>query len=103
MIDIGTLERRSTTAIVTIDSPSVNALGSVVRAKLIALLAQTVADPSVSVVTCRGRTFFAGADITEIAGPARLSSFPELLDLIEGQGKPVIAAIHGEEVHPWSA
>ncbi|HTI31679.1 MAG TPA: 3-hydroxyacyl-CoA dehydrogenase NAD-binding domain-containing protein, partial [Sphingomonas sp.] len=42
-----------------------------------------------------GRTFFAGADITEFTKPPVMPQLPEVIDNIEASTKPVIAAIHG--------
>jgi 3-hydroxyacyl-CoA dehydrogenase len=47
------------------------------------------------VLVCEGRTFIAGADITEFGGPQKGASLFEVQDAIEGSTKPVIAAIHG--------
>ncbi|MFN3511250.1 MAG: 3-hydroxyacyl-CoA dehydrogenase NAD-binding domain-containing protein, partial [Tsuneonella troitsensis] len=44
---------------------------------------------------CDGRTFFAGADITEFGKPPMGPSLPETLDAMEASDKPVVAAIHG--------
>ncbi len=44
---------------------------------------------------CEGRTFIAGADITEFGKPPQAPWLPELVDIIENSSKPVIAAIHG--------
>src|SRR5690606_5397147 len=56
-----------------------------------------IADASVSaiVLTCAGRTFIAGADITEFGKPPREPSLKEVIDTMEASTKPVIAAIHG--------
>ena len=47
------------------------------------------------VIVCAGRTFIAGADITEFGKPPQEPGLHEVLDLIEGGPKPVVAAIHG--------
>ena len=47
------------------------------------------------VITCAGRTFIAGADITEFGKPPTEPSLQSVLDLIENCPKPVVAAIHG--------
>src|SRR5207245_7280358 len=47
------------------------------------------------VIACAGRTFIAGADITEFGKPPADPSLHSVLDLIEGSPKPVVAAIHG--------
>jgi len=60
-------------------------------------LAQATADAGVDaiVIACAGRTFIAGADITEFGKPPAEPSLHAVLALIEGSGKPVVAAIHG--------
>ena len=44
---------------------------------------------------CEGRTFIAGADITEFGKPPQEPGLPSVLSAIENSSKPVIAAIHG--------
>src|SRR5262249_60585179 len=43
----------------------------------------------------RGQTSAAGADPPESATPPQEPGLHEILDLIEGSAKPVVAAIHG--------
>src|SRR5262249_2680330 len=47
------------------------------------------------VIVCGGRTFIAGADITEFGKPPAEPGLHTVLDLIESSPKPVVAAIHG--------
>src|SRR6202030_3899664 len=47
------------------------------------------------VLICDGRTFFAGADISEIGKPSLSPGLRDVLGVIENCTKPVIAAIHG--------
>src|SRR5215472_17195259 len=47
------------------------------------------------VIICEGRTFIAGADITEFGGQQRGASLYDVQTAIENSPKPVIAAIHG--------
>src|SRR5690606_23597040 len=47
------------------------------------------------VLLCEGRTFIAGADITEFGKPPMAPSLPEVLGAIESSNKLVISAIHG--------
>ena len=47
------------------------------------------------VLTCAGRTFVAGADITEFGKPPKPPGLHEVLIAIENSPKPIIAAIHG--------
>lgn len=79
------------------DNPPVNALGHAVRAGLADAIAKGNADSGVKaiVIACDGRTFFAGADITEFGKPLQAPGLPEVCDAIEASDKPVIAAIHG--------
>ena len=83
--------------IVTADNPPVNALGAAVRQGLMAALEEAKGDEGVKalVIACAGRTFFAGADITEFGKPPVLPWLPEVVDAIEAMDKPVVAAIHG--------
>jgi 3-hydroxyacyl-CoA dehydrogenase len=91
------LDRRGRVAVLTVNNPPVNALSQHVRQGLRDGITQAVADPAVSaiVITCAGRTFIAGADITEFGKPPQAPSLHEVLDLIESSPKPVIAAVHG--------
>ncbi len=84
-------------AIVTISSPPVNALSRDVREGLKLGVEKAEADPAVkaTVVICAGRTFIAGADITEFGKPPAAPYLPDVLDRIENAKKPVIAALHG--------
>lgn len=83
--------------IVTSDNPPVNALGHAVRAGLVAAIEEAAGDDGVKavVIRCDGRTFFAGADITEFGKPPVEPWLPQVVDIIEGSAKPVVAAIHG--------
>ncbi len=90
-------ERHDDVLVIISDSPPVNALGAAVRQGLEAAVRQGVADASVSamVIRCEGKTFFAGADITEFGKPMQEPALPTLVDQIEASDKPVVAAIHG--------
>jgi 3-hydroxyacyl-CoA dehydrogenase len=83
--------------VVTSNNPPVNALGQAVRAGLADAMAAAAADDAIKavVIACEGRTFFAGADITEFGKPPVGPSLPEVIDMIEASAKPVVAAIHG--------
>jgi 3-hydroxyacyl-CoA dehydrogenase len=84
-------------AILTLNSPPVNALSAVVRDGLDAGLDQAIGDPAVRaiVLICAGRTFIAGADISEFGRPPQGASLHAVLDKMEASPKPVIAAVHG--------
>jgi 3-hydroxyacyl-CoA dehydrogenase len=83
--------------IVAIDSPPVNALSRDVREGLKLGVEKAEADPAVkaTVIICAGRTFIAGADITEFGKPHAAPFLPAVLDVIENAKKPVVAALHG--------
>ncbi len=84
-------------AVLTIDSPPVNALSETVREGLRYGVMRAEADPAAKaiVLICAGRTFIAGADIAEFGKPLQGVSLPEAQETIENCTKPVIAAIHG--------
>jgi len=79
------------------DNLPVNALGIGVRQGLTGALDTLNADPAVKaiVLSCAGRTFFAGADITEFGKPRLSPTLQDVIAALEGSPKPVIAAIHG--------
>ena len=79
------------------NNPPVNALGVLVRAGLVGAVEALNADPAVKAIVlyCEGRTFFAGADITEFGKPRQPPALVEAIAALEGSAKPVIAAIHG--------
>ncbi len=90
-------ERHDDVLVIISDNPPVNALGAAVRIGLEAAIKAGVADDSIEamVIRCDGRTFFAGADITEFGKPMIEPGLPTVVDLIEASTKPVVAAIHG--------
>lgn len=82
--------------IITINNPPVNALSHAVRAGLTQALAQASTDDSRAVlIVCEGRTFIAGADITEFGKTPQPPHLPDVIDAIENFCKPIIAALHG--------
>lgn len=84
-------------AVITLNSPPVNALSANVREGLFEGFKAATADPAAKaiVLICEGRTFIAGADITEFGGAARGPSLFDVQEMMENAPKPVIAAIHG--------
>ncbi len=97
MSEVVKLERHDVIAIVTVDSPPVNALSAAVRGGIFECMKSAIADPEVKaiVLTCGGRTFIAGADITEFGKPPKPPGLAEVLELMENSPKPIVAAIHG--------
>ena len=94
---VATLTVEGDVAVLTLNSPPVNALSQPVRAGILDGVRRAVADPAVKAVVliCDGRTFIAGADITEFGKPPREPGLKEAQDAIENAAKPVVAAIHG--------
>ncbi len=90
-------ERHDDVLVIISNNPPVNALGAAVRQGLEAAIKDGVADASITamVIRCDGRTFFAGADITEFGKPMVEPGLPTVVDMIEASSKPVVAAIHG--------
>ena len=91
------LTREGDVAVITINSPPVNALSADVRNGIRDGVQQAGADNAVKaiVVICAGRTFIAGADISDFGKPAKGATLPELQAALEGGPTPVIAAMHG--------
>jgi 3-hydroxyacyl-CoA dehydrogenase len=92
-----TLRREGAIAVVTVDNPPVNALKHAVRLGISQKFKEADADANVQaiVLTCAGRTFIAGADITEFGKPPMAPSLIEVITDIDNVKKPTIAAIHG--------
>jgi 3-hydroxyacyl-CoA dehydrogenase len=84
-------------ALVVVDNPPVNALSWHVRQGLFDGMTQAVEGGAAAIVViCDGRTFIAGADISEFGGSApEAASLPEVQAAMEDAPVPVIAAIHG--------
>lgn len=83
--------------VIAIDNPPVNALGIKTRLALDEGFRTFAADDRVKaiVLICGGRTFFAGADISEFGQPQQEPGLHDVFDIIENGSKPVVAAIHG--------
>ena len=84
-------------AVITIDSPPVNALGIDVRKSIEIGFKRANKDENVKgiVLTCAGRTFHAGADIKEFGKPPLEPTLKDLIALIESIDKVTVAALHG--------
>jgi 3-hydroxyacyl-CoA dehydrogenase len=97
LTDMADLTIEDGIAIITVDNPPVNALSQGVRQGIKDGVEQSLADDAVTaiVLRCAGRTFIAGADITEFGGPPKPPDFHSVLENMENAGKPIIAAIHG--------
>ena len=84
-------------AVLTLNSPPVNALSAAVRQGLFEGFKAAIADPAAKaiVLICEGRTFIAGADITEFGGAMADPQLADVQNMMESSPKPVVAAIHG--------
>ena len=91
------IEKQGDIAVVTVDNPPVNALSQALRQGLWDAAEALDADPGVRavVLACAGRTFIAGADVTEFGKPPVPPHLPDLVARIEAAAKPWVAAIHG--------
>jgi len=97
MSDLIQYSTRGTVGIISVNSPPVNALSHGVRKGISDGLDQAAADAYVKAVVliCEGRTFIAGADITEFSKPMEEPDLNQVIAKLEAFEKPVIAAIHG--------
>ena len=95
--DVTTIEKDGNISIITLNSPPVNALSAPVREGLHKGISEARNDKETEaiVIICEGRTFIAGADISEFGKEPKGPSLFEVQEFIEDSDKPVIAAIHG--------
>jgi 3-hydroxyacyl-CoA dehydrogenase len=93
----GRFEKHGDIGIIWVNNPPVNAISVGVRAAIIDGVAKLVGDSEikVGVLACEGRTFMAGADITEFGKPPLSPSLHDAIASIENSAKPIVAAIHG--------
>jgi 3-hydroxyacyl-CoA dehydrogenase len=84
-------------AVLTLNSPPVNALSVALRTEIYDHLKAFDANADVKAIVLigAGRGFSGGADIKEFGKPPEQPGLHEMLDRIEGLTKPVICAIHG--------
>ena len=97
MSDVVSWKTEGDIGVITINSPPVNALSAGVRQGLWDGMEALVADDAAKaiLVICEGRTFIAGADITEFGKPPSGAPLRDVQTAMEESPKPVIAAIHG--------
>ncbi len=83
-------------AVATIASPPVNALSAALRGALAEAVRWTAEDPAIRalVIAAEGRTWIAGADISEFGKPPVSPTLAELIAALDACPKPVVAAIH---------
>ncbi|NVK54811.1 MAG: enoyl-CoA hydratase/isomerase family protein [Alteromonadaceae bacterium] len=84
-------------AVIEVDNPPVNALSYAVRSGLQTCMreAEQHQDVQAIVLSCKGKTFIAGADITEFGKPMQPPALPDLLTEMDSISKPIVAALHG--------
>jgi len=97
MNPVVSLASQDNIAIITIDSPPVNALSQAVRSELVECVNAADGDPGIQaiILICAGRTFIAGADISEFGKPPLEPLLPDVLQILDNCSKPIIAALHG--------
>ena len=95
--DVTKLDVIENVGVLTLNSPPVNALSANVREGLDIGIKKAIENNDVQaiVIICEGRTFIAGADISEFGKEPKGPSLFEVQDIMENSPKPVIAAIHG--------
>jgi len=91
------LRREGAIAVIMVDNPPVNALKHAVRHELMQAITEARDDAGVDalVLGCAGRTFIAGADISEFDQTPRPPSLIDLITTLDAVPKPTIAAMHG--------
>ena len=84
-------------AVITVNNPPVNALSHAVREGIYDGVKKALDDDSVNgvVIFCEGRTFIAGADISEFGSAPKEPHLPAVLSLLDESTKPIVAAVHG--------
>jgi len=95
--DVTKLDVIENVGVLTLNSPPVNALSANVREGLDIGIKKAIENNDIQaiVIICEGRTFIAGADISEFGKEPKGPSLFEVQDIMENSSKPVIAAIHG--------
>jgi 3-hydroxyacyl-CoA dehydrogenase len=93
----GRFEKRGDVGIIWINNPPVNAISVGVRTAIIDGVTKLAQDPEIKigVLACEGRTFMAGADITEFGKPPLSPGLHDAIKAVENSAKPIVAAIHG--------
>jgi 3-hydroxyacyl-CoA dehydrogenase len=97
MTEVVEFEKRGSIGVIRVDYPPVNALSHAVRTGLARCLEQALADDSVKavVLSCAGRTFIAGADITEFGKGPKDPQLGAVIAAYDASSKPIVAAIFG--------
>ncbi len=93
----GSIEKRGSIGIIWVDNPPVNAISQAVREGLISAVESAAADDEIEalVLACRGRTFMAGADISEFGGGPKPPGLGEVINALGESPKLIVAALFG--------
>lgn len=97
MSDVVTTAREGHIGLIALNNPPVNAASQALRQGLLDRITALNADDEVQAIAIygEGRTFIAGADITEFGAGPRAPHLPAVVDAIEASEKPVVAVLHG--------
>ncbi|MEM7284083.1 MAG: 3-hydroxyacyl-CoA dehydrogenase NAD-binding domain-containing protein, partial [Pseudomonadota bacterium] len=97
MTETVVFETHNDIAVIRIDNPPVNALSQSVRQGLLDSVSQLDENDKLTaaVLICSGRTFIAGADISEFGKEPLQPHLPDVLRAIGQCKKPIVAAMHG--------
>jgi 3-hydroxyacyl-CoA dehydrogenase len=96
-VPIVELRREGDIGVIVVDNPPVNAQNNAVRAGLLDAFTQARDDTAIKgvVLTCAGKTFVAGSDISEFGKKMQSPTTIDVIDAMESLGKPAVAAIFG--------
>ena len=91
------IEKRGSVGVIWIDNPPVNAISHEVREGLMTAVATAAEDDDIKalVLACRGRTFMAGADITEFESGPKPPGLGEVVNALSESPKIIVAALFG--------
>ena len=93
----GAIEKRGAVGIAWFDNPPVNAISHEVRQGLMAAIDTAISDHEIKalIIACRGRTFMAGADITEFGSSPKPPGLPDVVMAMSESPILKVAAIFG--------
>ncbi|WP_421708766.1 3-hydroxyacyl-CoA dehydrogenase NAD-binding domain-containing protein [Algihabitans sp.] len=95
MSDVVVCDLQGDVAVLRVQNPPVNALSQAVRKGLLDGIAWAEKTAQAAVIVGSGRTFIAGADISEFGKPPLDPWLPEVCNRIEASPLPVVASLHG--------
>ena len=96
-MSLASLDLDGSIGVIRIDNPPVNALNNALRTELVSILEGARQNAAIEglVLACAGRTFIAGADISEFGQPPQRPTTIDVIATIEQMGKPTVAALFG--------